>query len=204
VYLKDNPTQNASRIKVDDAKPPRFLTVDECSRLLETSPPHLYQIYFTFLHTGMRKSELENLQWGDVDFQRKKIRIQYKEDWQPKSGERDIPMTDALSELLVDMKSKAKKSSAKDYVFIVKQSGHSRNWIREQLIQVARKADIEDLTKLHTLRHTFASHLVMQGVDLPTVKKPMGHSDIETTMIYAHLAPDHLARAVTKLPFKLR
>ncbi|UCD94057.1 MAG: tyrosine-type recombinase/integrase [Candidatus Zixiibacteriota bacterium] len=41
----------------------------------------------------------------------------------------------------------------------------------------------------------------MQGVDLPTVKKLMGHSDIQTTMIYAHLAPDHLADAVNKLPF---
>jgi len=43
--------------------------------------------------------------------------------------------------------------------------------------------------------------LVMQGVDLPTVSKLMGHSDIDTTMIYAHLAPDHLANAITKLPF---
>jgi len=69
------------------------------------------------------------------------------------------------------------------------------------MIQIAKQAGIEDLTKLHTLRHTFASHLVMQGVDLPTVKKLMGHSDIQTTMIYAHLAPDHLADAVDKLAF---
>ena len=41
----------------------------------------------------------------------------------------------------------------------------------------------------------------MQGVDLPTVGKLMGHTDIETTMIYAHLAPDHLSKAVNKLPF---
>ena len=45
------------------------------------------------------------------------------------------------------------------------------------------------------------SHLVMKGVDLPTVQKLMGHSDIKTTMIYAHLAPDHLAGAVDKLSF---
>ena len=65
----------------------------------------------------------------------------------------------------------------------------------------AAEAGIENLTKLYTLRHTFASHLVMQGVDLPTVKKLMSHSDIQTTMIYAHLAPDHLADAVDKLSF---
>jgi len=53
-----------------------------------------------------------------------------------------------------------------------------------------------------TRRHTFASHLVMSGVDLPTVKKLMRHSDIQTTMIYAHLAPDHLSDAVNKLKFE--
>jgi site-specific recombinase XerD len=63
------------------------------------------------------------------------------------------------------------------------------------------QAGVENLTKLHTLRHTFASHLVMSGVDLLTVKKLMGHSDIQTTMIYAYLAPDHLAEAVDKLTF---
>ena len=73
--------------------------------------------------------------------------------------------------------------------------------MREKLIQIAAKAGIEDLTKLHTLRHTFASHLIMQGVDLATVKKLMGHSDIQTTMIYADLAPDHLAEAVDELTF---
>ena len=65
----------------------------------------------------------------------------------------------------------------------------------------AKAAGIESLTKVHTLRHTFASHLVMKGVDLPTVKKLMGHSDIQTTMVYAHLAPDHLAEAVDRLEF---
>ena len=69
------------------------------------------------------------------------------------------------------------------------------------MIQIAKQAGIEDLTKLHTLRHTFASHLVMQGVDLPTVMKLMGHADIQTTIIYAHLASDHLVEAVNKLTF---
>jgi hypothetical protein len=70
----------------------------------------------------------------------------------------------------------------------------------ERLIKIAEAACIEELTKVHTLRHTFASHLVMQGVDLPIVKRLMGLSDIQTT-IYAHLTPDHKADALNKLSF---
>lgn len=69
------------------------------------------------------------------------------------------------------------------------------------MIKVAQEAAIEGLTKLHSLRHTYASHLVMEGVDLPTVPKPMVHADIPTTMIYSHLAGDHFVEAVEKLDF---
>ena len=64
-----------------------------------------------------------------------------------------------------------------------------------------KKRCFHDVTKIHTLRHTFASHLVMKGVDLPTVQKLLGHSDIQTTMIYSHLAQDHLNDAINKLDF---
>jgi len=200
-YIKENPTKWAKRLKVDDAKPPRFLTVEECQKLLETCPKELYPVYFTFLNTGMRKSELENLQWKDVDLKRCRIMIRFKENWQPKSGERDIPINDNLIEILSSLDKKRSKKSQDAYVFDVKQSSHSRNWLRDQLIKIGKEAGIEGLTKLHTLRHTFASHLVMNGVDLPTVKKLMGHSDIQTTMIYAHLAPDHLEKAVGMLKY---
>lgn len=120
----------------------------------------------------------------------------------PKTREREIPIDQDLRDLLAKLRAKARPESDDEYAFPVEDSGHSHNWIRTELIKIARKAGIRDLTKVHRLRHTFASHLVMQGVDLPTVGKLMGHSDIETTMIYAHLAPDHLADAITKLPFK--
>jgi site-specific recombinase XerD len=83
----------------------------------------------------------------------------------------------------------------------VETDGKMKTKLCEQLIRIARQAGIDNLTKVHTLRHTFASHLVMKGVDLPTVRKLMGHADIQTTMIYAHLAPDHLAEAVDRLEF---
>ena len=200
-HLQENPTKGVKKLKVNDSKPPRFLTEEEYKKLLEACPADLYPIYFTFLNTGMRKAELENLEWTDVDFKRRKIRIRRKEDWQPKSGEREIPVSDSLHDLLVTLKQKNDKTLKSSYVFCHTDGGKLKTKVREKLIQIARKAEIEDLTRVHTLRHTFASHLVMKGVDLPTVMKLMGHSDIQTTMIYAHLAPDHLAGAVNKLSF---
>ena len=198
-YLKENPTKGVTKLKVDDSKAPRFLTQDECRRLLEACPRDLYPIYFTFLNTGMRKAELENLEWADVDFKRRKIKIRRKATWQPKTGEREIPISDSLLELLKGLKDNNAKTTKSNYVFCHGDGGKLKAKLRERLIRIAKKAEIEDLTRVHTLRHTFASHLVMSGVDLPTVKKLMGHSDIQTTMIYAHLAPDHLADAVNKL-----
>ena len=203
-YLRDNPVKLVKPLKTDDKKPVRFLTTEECERLLARASGELYPIYFTFLNTGLRKAELENLLWSDIDFKRSKISVRAKEDWKPKTGEREIPMGKELADLLREYRDREAKKSGTDYVFDVKRSGRSHNWLRLELIKLGQLAEIPDLTKVHTLRHTFASHLVMQGVDLPTVSKLMGHSDIETTMIYAHLAADHLANAVTKLPFRRR
>jgi site-specific recombinase XerD len=200
-YLDENPTKGVTKLKVTDSKPPRFLTEDECRRLLEACPDDLHSIYFTFLQTGMRKAELENLEWVDVDFKRRKIRVRRKESWQPKTGERDIPISNTLHDLLRDLKQKNDRSIKSSYVFCHPDGGKLKTKLREQLIKIAKNAGIDDLTRVHTLRHTFASHLVMKGVDLPTVMKLMGHSDIQTTMIYAHLASDHLADAVNKLKF---
>jgi len=201
-YIKENPVVGISRPKTDKGKSPRFLTESECDRLLNHCPPDLYPVFFTLLCTGMRKAELEHLQWGDVDLRRRKIAIRAKEGWRPKTNEREISISDPLLDMLKEMKKRPTKLSPSDYVFVPRGARISKNRLRRELIKIAEAADIPDLTKLHTLRHTFASHLVMAGVDLPTVQRLMGHSDIKTTMIYAHLAPDHLARSVNKLPFK--
>jgi integrase len=200
-YLRRNPLKSLKPLKEDDRKPVRFLSEEECRKFLDSTPVVLYPVYFTLLHTGMRKSEIENLQWQDIDFKRRKIFIRRKPDWNPKSGEREIPISKDLFRVLDKLRKKRKKINAEDYVFNIYKIGHSHNWLRRELIKIAKAAKIENLTKIHTLRHTFASQLVMKGVDLPTVKKLMGHTDIQTTMVYAHLAPDHLSEAVDKLSF---
>ena len=196
---KENPCKGVTSLKVSDSKAPRFLTFQECGLFLKNCDEYLYPIFYTFLNTGLRLGELLNLQWGDIDFARGKLLVRKKDFWVPKAGEREIPLNDGMVKLL----RKIKPSSAhqKDFVYPGKNGEVLRRKLRKDLIRIARKAGIEALTSTHSLRHTFAGHLVMQGVDLPTVQKLLGHSDIQTTMIYSHLAADHLADAVNELSF---
>jgi integrase len=198
-YVRTNPLKGVKELKEEVDKKPRFLSKEESKALLENCDSFVYTIFFTFLHTGMRKAELENLTWNDIDFGRRKIKIRYKEDWSPKTSEREIPINNTLLEVLIPLKAKASKLCP--YVFCRNSEKIDPNYLRRQLILIAKTCGFQDVTKIHSLRHTFASHLVMGGVDLPTVKKLLGHSDIATTMIYAHLADEHVDKAVDKLSF---
>ncbi len=198
-YAKDNPTDNVKKLKITNHITPRFLSEEECKKLLDVCSEWEYPIFYTFLNTGMRKSELLNLEWPDVDFDRRKVRIRVKDGWSPKTSEREIPINNGLLDLLKELKTNNRKGS---FVFHDgKGSIIENNRLRKRLMSLTKQSGFPDVTKLHTLRHTFASHLVMKGVDLPTVKKLMGHADIQTTMIYSHLADDHVDKAVEKLEF---
>ncbi|RKX28592.1 MAG: hypothetical protein DRP46_08385 [Candidatus Zixiibacteriota bacterium] len=200
-YLVKNPLTSVKSLKEDDRKPIRFLSENECKKFLEACPKTFHPIFFTLLHTGMRKAEIENLQWQDIDLKNRKILIRRKPDWNPKTSEREIPLSDALYKVLSNYRKRKGNPPKKEYAFNLKNSGHSHNILRRVLIKTAKRAEIENFTKVHTLRHTFASHLVVKGIDLPTVGKLLGHTDIQTTMVYAHLAPNHLVDAVNKITY---
>ncbi|MDX9859216.1 MAG: tyrosine-type recombinase/integrase [candidate division Zixibacteria bacterium] len=194
-----NPTDGIRSLKVVEKAEPRFLTQEECCILLGAAADRYRPIFYTFLNTGLRLGELTNLQWGDIDLARKVLKVQQKVDWTPKAGERQIPLNNGMCRLLKEIKPPKVRSDA--YVFTRRDGKKLGGKLRAALESTARRAGLRDITKVHTLRHTFASHLVMKGVDLPTVQRLLGHSDIQTTMIYAHLAPEHLVGAIQKLEF---
>jgi len=198
-YLKSNPTDGVSKLRVASTIAPKFLTEEQCKKLLDSSDDWLRPIFFTFLSSGMRKSELENLEWTDVDFDRRKIKIIVKDDWSPKSNEREIPVNEAL---LTVLKQQKQRTNGSKYVFPDEKGNKIfKNRLLKRFKTLAKKLDFGEADTIHSLRHTFASHLVMKGVDLTTIKKLMGHSDIDTTMIYSHLTEKHVDEAVDKLSF---
>ena len=198
-YVAKNPTDGISKLKIQQKIAPRFLSEKESKKLLSSADEFLYPIFFTFLNTGMRKSELENLEWADIDLGRRKIKIRAKDEWTPKTDEREIPINEGVYRVLLKQKERADGSK---YVF-PDENGCKifKNRLRRRFMTLTKHCGFGDVTKVHSLRHTFASHLVMKGVDLTTIKQLLGHSDIETTMIYSHLTQDHVDRAVEKLEF---
>lgn len=198
-YLKENPLKTFKKLKNDNAREVRFLTEDEIRIVLATADPLMHKVISILLNTGLRRAEFVYLEWEDIDFQNKLIKVQSKPEsgFHPKSYKsRSIPINSEVEKILMDLPQRGK------YVFDSgeNQPLHTEVWYWWQLKRIIRKAGLKDAT-LHTLRHTFASHLVMSGVDLRTVQELMGHSTIQMTERYSHLSPDHRMRAVEMLRF---
>jgi integrase len=171
----------------------RIITEEEEARLLETvriSPKekHLEPIIITALNTGMRKGEILNLEWSNVDIKTGVITVEGT-----KNGEkRKIPMNKKLTQTLES----AKKVSNGEYVF--SENGHPYGDFKTGWWTALRKAKIEGL-RFHDLRHTFGTRLGMKGYDIKTIAELMGHKDIKMTMRYSHPTPEHKRRAVESL-----
>jgi len=199
-YLDRNVVSTVEKFKLPE-RHPRYLSEAEIARLLNTArDSHVYPILVTALHTGMRKSELFNLKWEDVDFGQKTITIQSGDDWHTKNyRSRTIEMTAVLYETMRQHRRLHLELGVQvDYVFTY--AGKQIRDLRRSINKAFQEADLADVT-LHTLRHTFASQLVMAGVPLRSVQELMGHRSYETTLQYAHLSEEHVKKQVHKLPF---
>jgi integrase len=187
-YAKDNPVRGVSFFKENNQRV-RFLEPQERKRLLAFCPPHLKPIVIMALNTGLRKSEILNLTWSDIDFERRLIHVR-----QSKSGEsRYIPMNNFLTETLQDVT----KRLDSPYIFC-DESGKPYKSVKKSFNNALKKAGIKDFV-FHDLRHCYGSYLTMAGVDITTVKELMGHKTITMTLRYSHLSPSHKQAAVDKL-----
>jgi len=182
----DNPIRNVEMIRLDENEL-SWLTIDQIRHLLKTieefsQNPHVLILTRICLATGARWGEGENLKPRHV----KQGKLTFVN---TKSGKsRSVPVSEALFKEI------------QDHLDAHGQFSFSLSAFRRAL----DKSGIQ-LPKgqaAHVLRHTFASHFVMNGGDILTLKKVLGHSTINMTLRYAHLAPDHLRDAVSRGPLQ--
>ncbi len=189
------------RFKVNDEKPP-YLDHDETARFLGNTDPEWLPMVTIALRTGLRSGELRALKWEDVDLVAGNLHV-CRTLWNghegsPKGGRnRIVPLSD---EAIAVLKAHRLKTGFSKRVFCRPDGKDLMHCdIQDVVPRICRKAGLAKRLNWHGLRHTFASHLVMNGVPLRTVQELLGHASINQTLRYSHLAPTHLRSAVQLL-----
>lgn len=201
---------------------PVFLTFGQADKLVDATDDGIWRtMVIVALKTGLRLGELRALRWSDVDLDRGLLRVTQNA-WERKADDQEIGMPKSNKTREVPMPSPAIDALRKHrhlrgpLVFCDNDGSiltHSAcEWAMDKAVRRAglpcrptkkeRRAGHQtpdDVVGWHTMRHTFASHLVMRGAQLKAVQEILGHSTIQMTMRYAHLSPDVRRDAVKLL-----
>jgi integrase len=195
--IEGNPFTKVRLASVPEAIP-RYFTKEDFQKLLSViKEGWLRDVVIFAVLTGMRRGEILNLRWQDVDLGRRVVKIQSNETFKTKTGRRrTIPLGDVAYHLL---QSRHRKSPS-EYAFTVKDAPIGESWCSHRF---KRYVDLAGLSgkglHFHSLRHTFASWLVQDGVSIYEVQKLLGHSSIAVTQVYSHLQQESLHAAVNRL-----
>ena len=196
VAIRDDKTDHNPVSKVRMLKEPsgrvRYLSDAEEMRLMSvlTTESECERIRF-LVQTGLRKSEFANLRWKDLDMKAGVITIP-----RSKNGEtRHVPMTSVVRSILGRMPRPIDPSVL---VFPSTEGTPHTHWAEKAFPEAIRAAHIGDF-RFHDLRHTFASRLAMEGVDLLTIKELGGWKTLSMVQRYAHLSPSHRNHAIERL-----
>lgn len=197
-YINDNPSDVLYEPKIKKSLP-NILTEDEVVSILDIKleTPYDYRnnaMLELMYATGLRVSELVNLKLQDIDFSEDLIRTFGKG-----NKERVIPMGDYaslyLKKYINDYRPLMLKKRPCEYVFLNNHGlGLTRQAYFKIIKEIARIKGIKKDISPHTLRHSFASHMLKHGADLRTIQELLGHSDISTTQIYTHITNEELRK----------
>jgi integrase/recombinase XerD len=199
---RQNPMAHFPKIKAAPRKLPSALDREEISRLLDQPASDTVlglrdRAVLTLLYgTGIRASECAGLAEQDIDWDQKTIRVTGKG-----GHERTLPMNGDVVHVLRQYRLARGGAKADEAFFRSREGGAlSRNAIYERVRRAAMKAHINRRVSPHRLRHTFATHLVQEGVGLVTLRDLLGHRQITSTQIYIHLTAKDLRQAADKHP----
>jgi integrase len=143
----------------------------------------------TSIFTGLRWGNVRDLKWDEVDFVNSVINLE-----DSKNDELVYPLPEKVKQEIMKI-----PRNGSPFIFVNPETGKRWQNLRMAFKRAKKKAGITQPFRVHDLRHSFASNLVMDGYDLKTVQELLGHRNISTTMRYAHLSMSHKRKAVNGL-----
>lgn len=195
IILESNPAQKIPRVKPPE-KLPKYYSREEFDKLVKAIDCDLMKdLTILAVNTGMRQKELISLRYSMIDFKSNLIKLDNSTHITKSKKVRTIPINDKARELLLQRNEKSKNG----YVFEKDGEPIKQDYVIHNFKKYVIKAGINDKLNFHSLRHSFASWLVQKGTSIYVVSKLLGHSDIKTTEIYAHLENSVLSDAVNNL-----
>ncbi|WP_196140631.1 site-specific integrase [Aliikangiella sp. G2MR2-5] len=228
-FLEHHPLEKLKPLKVNRTPLVRYLNSDEEERLFAALEerdgelkearsrgnqwrkqrgyelkPDLYEFYYAdrmspmiivSLKTGLRQGETIGLRWADVHMNHASPYLTVRAEQAKSSRVRHVPLSPTALATFINWRGQCSK---KAILVFPSHSGEKLNNVKKAWKSILKKAEIENF-RWHDMRHDFASKLVMKGVPLNTVRELCGHADLNTTLRYAHLAPDHKAEAIALL-----
>ena len=179
----------------NNRKLPVVFSQQELRRLFKAPQRLKQRVLLCLIYSaGLRVSEVCKLKINDLDFDRKQIHIRQSKN----NKSRYVVLSDYLS---LGLKQYISGSKPKEYLFNGREKGtplgHSA--VQQSFRLAMQKSAIAKQACVHTLRHSFATHLLEQGVDIVSIKNQLGHAHIQTTMMYLHVAK--LERSLVHSPF---
>lgn len=196
--IKNNPMDNITSPKIGKYLP-EVLTIEEVEKLLELEPKDAFTfrnrcILELLYSTGLRITELVTLKFENISIDDALIKVMGKG-----SKERIVPMNDItcnyLKKYIEEVRPTMIKKEQTDYIFL---NNHGKQLTRQAVFLMiknrAREVGIKREISPHTLRHSFATHLLQNGADIRFIQELLGHSDVATTEIYTHIANETLKK----------
>ncbi len=194
--IDKNPMETVTNPKLRKSLP-KVLSEDEINKILDIKLNNDFDyrnkaMLELMYSSGLRVSELINLKVNDIDLENEVVRIFGKG-----SKERIVPLneytTEALKKYILNHRRELFKHGENDYLFL---NNHGLRMTRQGFFKILKKIAKEKNIKTdfspHTLRHSFATHLLKYGADLRSIQELLGHSDISSTQIYTHITDEKL------------
>ncbi len=208
----ENPVQKIQRPRLPEGRCP-ILSEEQISLLLEecrrSRTKLLYPFVLLALHTGCRSMELRGLRWSQVNFKDGFVSLVGAETKGHRS--RTIPLTQAAKETLIELTEKQNVNKVLDLsgnpiglVFPSRSNSNEPRDMHMSFNRAVKRAGLDNLPgagklRIHDLRHLCGTFLVMNGVDLETIRSILGHRDLTTTQRYLHVVNEHKKQAIAKI-----